>query len=71
MAHVQTILEERAFVLRTLSLMRSMRDCLPDGQWEDGPEEIFDAIREEKPEVDDPIWTEFADDLRTNMGYWV
>lgn len=71
MHHVQTVLEERAFVLRTLKLMRSMRECLPDGQWEDGPEEILEAIREDKPEADDQVWVEYANDLRANMAYWV
>jgi hypothetical protein len=69
--HVQTIGEERAFVLRTLRFMRQMGECLPDGQWEDGPEEIYDAIKEDRPDVDDPVWVEYAAELRRNMNWWV
>ena len=65
------VAEARRFVIATLRMMRNMKDCLPDGQWEDGPEEIVEAIKECKPAPDDPYWLELRDELQVNLNYWV
>lgn len=63
--------EPRRTVLQTLNLLHSLREDLPDGQWEDGPEELLDYIKEERPEPGDPFWISAQEELDRNLKHWV
>lgn len=63
--------EARKFVKGHINMMLKMKDCLPDGQWEDGMEDLFLELREEMPENDDPIWLEHQEEVMRNLSYWV
>jgi hypothetical protein len=53
-----------------LSTMRSMKGCTPDGQWEDGPEEMFAELKEHMIPRDSDEWLELQQALKDNIAWW-
>lgn len=66
----ESIADARRFVLTTLSTLRSMQECLPDGQWAEA-QEILDYIREERPSPESEDWLDLKADLQQNLDWWV
>lgn len=59
-------------VLSLLHLMRSMINDIPDGQWQDGPEELLEYIREEKPSpFAEAFWIDAEQELLANQARWM
>lgn len=59
-------------VMSRLRLMHSMRDMLPDGQWEDGPEELYEEIKECRPSpFNVEFWQGAKEELDRNEAWWI
>lgn len=64
-------MEARKEVIQFLQLARMMKEGLPDGQWEDGLEELWNYIKEERPKPDDPFWNDALEEINRNKAWWV
>ncbi len=67
----ETVEQARLYTLSMLRVLRTMKDDLPDGQWEDGPEELCDELCEQRPDKSDPVWLEYANEVRDNVARWL
>jgi hypothetical protein len=65
------ITEARKYVKSMLMTMKGMKDCMPDGQWEDGPEDMYLELRSNMPAPLDEEWLELKRELEENIVRWM